>query len=160
MAWDNFPISDATDNFHHNSHELWMWFCRVFVPLCCLSLNQTYIFLIVLFSTHLVHFSLVFCISAMHSTQTNRLLLAHTYAIHCGILQPLPILNGMHNNGKWATVPRQLIHFCNPWYHNGHIRRSEILSVTLKRMSRWSRKPAVASLRPHKRTLGSQTRKI
>lgn len=160
MARDHFSISDATDNFHHNSHELWMWSCRVFVPLCCLSLNQTEIFLIILFSTHSVHFSLVFCVSAMYSTQTFRLLLAHTYAFLCGILQLLPSLNGKHNNGKWATVPRQLIHFCSPWYHNGHMRSSEILSVTLKRMSRWSQKLVVASLRSHKRMSGSQTQKI
>jgi len=85
------------------------------------------------------YFSFVFCV-----------LLAYTHAIHSGILQLLLSLNGKQNNGKWVTMPRQLIQFCSPWYHNGHMRSSEILSVTLKRMSQWSQKPAVDSLRPHK----------
>lgn len=122
---------------------------RVFVLFFCLSLNQTDLFNYTVLHKFISYFSFVFCV-----------LLAHTYAIHSGILQPLPSLNGKQNNGSRATVPRQLIQFCSPCYHNGHMRSSEILSVTLKRMSQWSQKPALASLRPHKRKLGSQTQKI
>lgn len=82
------------------------------------------------------------------------------YATHCGILQPLCSFNiKCYNSEKRATVPRQLIQFCSPRYHNGHMSGSEILSVTCRRMPRRFQKTAVASLRGDKRRLWSPTRK-